>query len=272
MSATAVAQPDTITAATTSTLANRTSLLTDIGTVFGRELRPTIRNPFSVVFSMIQPLFFLALFSPLLQDVPGTNGSPLQWFVPGIVVMSCLMGASMTGSALLLEMQTGSHERMLVSPLSRPALLIGRALKEIVPIVLQAVIIVAIATPFGFDLHVTGVLVGMVILSAFCIGVGGLSYALALASKNADWMFWTVQQTLIFPVLLLAGMLLPIDGGPGWLQTMSKFNPLTYVVDAERALFSGEVMSSTVTAGVVAAAAVGALGLLVGTRSMRNSD
>jgi len=134
------------------------------------------------------------------------------------------------------------------------------------------VIIVAIATPFGFDLHVTGVLVGMVILSAFCIGVGGLSYALALASKNADWMFWTVQQTLIFPVLLLAGMLLPIDGGPGWLQTMSKFNPLTYVVDAERALFSGEVMSSTVTAGVVAAAAVGALGLLVGTRSMRNSD
>jgi len=47
-------------------------------------------------------------------------------------------------------------------------------------------------------------------------------------------MFWTVQQTLIFPVLLLAGMLLPIDGGPGWLQTMSKLNPLTSVVDAER--------------------------------------
>jgi ABC-2 type transport system permease protein len=255
---------------TAPTLAQRTGLLTDIATVFSRELRPTLRNPFSVVFSMIQPLFFLALFSPLLPDLPG--GSALQWFVPGIVVMSCLMGASMTGSALLLEMQTGSHERMLVSPLSRHALLIGRALKEIVPIFLQAVIILAIVTPFGFDLHVAGVALGLAILAAFCIGVGALSYALALASKNADWMFWTVQQTLIFPVLLLAGMLLPVEGGPGWLQTMSNFNPLTYVVDAERALFSGELFSATITSGAIAAVAVGAFGLFVGSRSMRNSD
>ena len=180
--------------------------------------------------------------------------------MPGIVVMSALMGASMTGSALQLEMHTGSHERMLVSPLSRQALLVGRALKEVVPIALQAVIIIAIVTPFGFDLHVAGVLIGLAILAAFCIGVGGLSYALALASKDNEWMFWTVQQTLIFPVLLLAGMLLPIDGGPGWLQTMSKFNPLTYVVDAERALFNGEVLSSTIAAGAVAAVSSGRSG------------
>ena len=114
-------------------------------------------------------------------------------------------------------------------------------------------------------------LIGLAILAAFCIGVGALSYALALASKNNEWMFWTVQQTMIFPVLLLAGMLLPLDGGPGWLQTMSKFNPLTYVVDAERALFNGEVFSSTIAAGATAAVVVGAFGLIVGTRSMRKS-
>ena len=55
-------------------------------------------------------------------------------------------------------------------------------------------------------------------LAVFCVGLGALSYSLALACKNQDWMFWVVQQTLLFPLLLLAGMLLPIDDGPQWLQ------------------------------------------------------
>lgn len=248
-----------------------TNLITDTGTVFSRELRPVLRNPFTVVFSMVQPLVFLALFAPLLPDVAG-GGSALQWFVPGIVVMSCLFGTSMTGSNLLYEMQTGSHERMLVTPLRRPALLIGRALKEIVPVIAQAALIVVVCLPFGFELHLAGTLVGVVILSAFCLGLGALSYTLALASKNQEWLFWTVQQTLLFPLLLLAGMLLPIDGGPGWLRTLSKFNPLSYVVDAERTLFNGDIWNSTTLTGAIAAVSVDALGLVVGVRAMRRSD
>jgi ABC-2 type transport system permease protein len=248
-----------------------TNLITDTSTVFSRELRPVLRNPFTVVFSMVQPLVFLALFAPLLPKVAG-GGSPLQWFVPGIVVMSCLFGTSMTGSNLLYEMQTGSHERMLVTPLRRPALLVGRALKEIVPVVAQAVLVVAVCIPFGFRLHLTGAVLGIVILSAFCLGLGALSYTLALASKDREWLFWTVQQTLLFPLLLLAGMLLPIENGPGWLQTLSKFNPLSYVVDAERALFNGDIWAGTTVTGTISAAAVGALGLLVGVRAMHRSD
>jgi ABC-2 type transport system permease protein len=250
-----------------------TNLVTDTGTVFSRELRPMLRNPFTVVFSMVQPLVFLALFAPLLPDLPETGGaSSLQWFVPGIVVMSCLFGTSMTGSNLLYEIQTGSHERMLVTPLRRPALLIGRALKEIVPVVAQAALIVAVCLPFGFELHLVGALLGVLLLSVFCLGLGALSYTLALAAKNQEWLFWTVQQTLLFPLLLLAGMLLPIDGGPGWLRTLSRFNPLTYVVDAERALFNGDILTSATVTGLVSAVAVGGLGLLVGTRAMKRSD
>jgi ABC-2 type transport system permease protein len=248
-----------------------TTLVTDTATVFTRELRPVLRNPFSVIFSMIQPLFFLALFAPLLPDVVGGE-SALQWFVPGIVVMVCLFGTSTTGANLLFEIQTGSHERMLVTPLRRPALIIGRALKEIVPMFAQAALIVAATTPFGFQLHAAGAFLGLLLLSVFCVGLGSLSYTLGLASKNQEWLFWAVQQTLLFPLLLLAGMLLPIDGGPGWLQTLSKLNPLTYVVDAERALFNGDVFSSAVGAGAVAAAAVAAIGLFVGVRAMRRSS
>ncbi|WP_433828724.1 ABC transporter permease [Actinoplanes sp. CA-015351] len=242
-------------------------MLTDTRVVFSRELRPVIRDPFSVIFSMIQPLFFLGLFAPLL---PGDNS--LQWFVPGIIVMSCLFGSSMTGSNLLFEMQTGSHERMLVTPLRRPALLIGRALKEIVPMIAQAVLIVAVCIPFGFELHLPGALLGLFILAAFCIGLGALSYTLALAAKNKEWLFWTVQQTLIFPLLLLAGVLLPLDNGPGWLRALSHINPMTYVVNAERALFNGDVLTRSTLEGVIAATVVAVFGLLIGVRAMQRSD
>ncbi|BEL09587.1 ABC transporter permease [Actinoplanes sichuanensis] len=244
-----------------------TSLVTDTRVVFSRELRPVIRDPFSVIFSMVQPLFFLGLFAPLL---PGDES--LQWFVPGIIVMSCLFGSSMTGSNLLFEIQTGSHERMLVTPLRRPALLIGRALKEIVPMLAQAVLIVAVCLPFGFELHLGGALLGVAVLTGFCVGLGALSYTLALASKNKEWLFWTVQQTLLFPLLLLAGVLLPLDNGPGWLQALSKINPMTYVVTAERALFNGDVWNRDTLAGLIAAVLVGALGLTVGVRAMQRSD
>ena len=92
------------------------------------------------------------------------------------------------------------------------------------------------------------------ILGLFSVGIGSLSFALALVSKGQEWLFWTVQQTLIFPILLLAGMLLPLEGAPGWLQFASDLNPLTYIVEAERALFAGAYPADTSLAGFVAAA------------------
>lgn len=245
-------------------------VLADTWNVMMRELRPVLRQPASVLFAMVQPLVFLGLFAPLLPEADG--GSALQWFVPGIIAMTALMGASFTGSALTDEIMTGSHERLLVSPLSRSSLLVGRSLKEVVPMLMQTAIVLAVVTPFSFDLHLPGVLVGMAMLSLFSIGVGALSFALALVAKDQVWLFWTVQQTLIFPLLLLAGMLLPVDDGPGWLRTASSFNPLTYIVEAERALFAGSFPAGDVLAGFAAGAAVAALGLGVGLRVMNRAE
>lgn len=247
-----------------------TIFVSDTVNVMGRELKPVWREPMSVVFAMIQPLVFLGLFAPLLPEM--AEGSALQWFVPGIVAMTALMGASFTGANLMEEMQSGSHERQLVSPLGRPALLVGRALKEVVPMLMQVAIIVAVVTPFSFDLHLGGVLVAALLLAVFSVGIGALSFALALASKGQDWMFWTIQQTLLFPALLTAGVLLPIDGAPRWLEIVSALNPMTYVVDAVRALFAGTYPVDVLAEGLAGAVVVAALGLLVGVRSMRNAD
>lgn len=248
------------------------TLVTDTMTVMTRELRPTLRNPFSVIFTMVQPLFFLALFGPLLISVTGQGtAATLQTFVPGILVMSALFAASTTGSNLLLEIQTGSHERILVTPLSRSSLLLGRALKEIVPLVAQASIIVAVVIPFGFRLELGGAVIGMAMLAVFGVGLGALSYTLALAVQSEDWIFWSVQQTLIFPLLLLSGMLLPLDDAPGWLQALSTLNPLTHIVDAERALFAGDVTETVVLWGALSAAGLAVVGLTVGIRAMQRA-
>ena len=253
------------------------NLLRDTHLVMTRELRPVLHDPFSLVFGMIQPLVFLALFGPLLvgslggQADSALGGSVWQWFVPSILVMTALFGTSTVGANLLFEFQTGAHERMLVTPLSRPSLLIGRALKEMVPLAAQAVIIVVVMIPFGFVLYPAGAVIGFLLLAVFGVGLGSFSYALAIAVRKQEWMFWVVQQTLIFPLMILSGMLLPLESGPGWMQVASHFNPLTYLVNAERALFSGEVGTLDTLWGWVAALLTVAAGLTVGIRSMRHS-
>ena len=230
--------------AMTARSAPRAALFRDTGIVMARELRPVLADPFSLVFGMIQPLVFLGLFGPLLAGSVGGRRSAAdvwQWFVPSILVMTALFGTSTTGANLLFELQTGAHERMLVTPLSRPSLLVGRSLKEMVPLGRAGTGHhpgdAAVRVP---TLYPLGALVGLAMLAVFGVGLGSLSYALAIAVRKQEWMFWVVQQTLLFPLMILSGMLLPLETGPGWMRVAAAFNPLAYVVDAERALFAGE--------------------------------
>jgi len=248
------------------------SLAADTGLVCCRELRPLLRDPFSVVFTLVQPLVFLAFFGPLLDTVAGIGGdSTLQWFVPGIIVMSALFGASATGSNLAEEIASGSYERMLVTPLHRSALLLGRAGKELVPTIAQAVVIMAVVIPFGFDLFPLGATAGLSLIAVFAVGLGALSHALALAVRDNQWMFWAIQQTVLFPLLLLSGILLPIDDAPGWITVLSRINPLTYIVNAARDLFANDFVASTIISGAVASAGVLIVGLAAGLKSVHNS-
>jgi ABC-2 type transport system permease protein len=250
------------------------TMLFDIRNVWWRESLLIVRDPFTLVFSLVQPLVFLALFGPLLTGVASETAfggdSTLQWFLPGVVVMITMFGTSMTGANLQFEIMTGSFERILATPLARPALVIGRALKELTPLVAQAAIITLVAVPFGFQLFPLHVIVGLLMLGVFGVGVGALSYALAIAARKTEWIFWAVQQSLLFPLLILSGMMLPLETGPAWMQALSHLNPLTYIVNAERILFAGMV-DVEVGYGFVAALATAIVGLVVGVRAIRQA-
>lgn len=248
----------------------RRGLAGDVLIVTTRELRPVAADPFSLVVGLIQPLFFLLLFGPLVVSgtTPGT-AHPWAWFVPGILVMISLFGTAGTGSNLQYDLQDGSHERLLVTPLARSSLFVGRALKEFVPLVVQAVVVVLVMVPFGFHPHAGGGVLGLLLLGVLGVGIGSLSYALAIAVREQDWMFWTVHQTVLFPLMILSGMLLPLGEGPAWMRVLARFNPLTHVVEAERDLFAGRITTPEVGYGFLAAGTTAVLGFLLGLRALR---
>ncbi|MER7134492.1 ABC transporter permease [Streptosporangium saharense] len=246
-------------------------LVRDTATVFSREFAPVPRQPLTLLFTMTQPLVFLFLFGPALSGATtfGQGEAPWQWFVPGILIMLCLTGPMSAGYSLLVELLGGSLERMLVTPLSRTAMLVGRTMKEFVILLAQAALIVAFALPLGFRPSPLGVAAGLVLLTVLGAGLGGLSFVLAIASRPGGELFFGVTQLVMFPLVLLSGLLLPVETGPGWLRGAAALNPLFYVVEAERSLFAGRFTDPAVPYGVLAAGVVAAVGLALGVRAMR---
>jgi ABC-2 type transport system permease protein len=249
------------------------TFLTDTATAFRREIGPTLRSWYYIVFGLVQPLLYLALFVPLLANIPGPEGaSPLQWFVPGMVTMLVLFTTVSCGWALTEELMSGSFERFLATPMSRPAILVGRALKELAPLLLQALILIVVAAPFGLVLHPLPMLLGLALLMLFGVGVAAMSYALAIASKHDGSLFYMVSHSVALPLMLLGGVLLPMTGAPDWLYLLSRFNPLTYLVEAERALFMGQVATPAVAFGAAVALLVAAVGLAIGVSQIRKAS
>ncbi|MGW9347548.1 ABC transporter permease [Nocardiopsis flavescens] len=246
----------------------RPSPLRDTGIVFARQMRPLLHRPALLLFGMLQPVLYLVLFAPLLSGLAGAEGeNPWQWFVPGLLVMLALFTAGFAGFGLLPELASGAHERLTATPVSRVALLLGRVLGDVAVMTAQAVLIVVLVLPFGFRVPVAGLVVGLLLLVVLGTGVSSVSYLVALRVRRT-FVFAPIVQTAVMPLMLLSGVLLPMELAPGWLYGLSRINPVAYVVDAERALFAGE-WNAVVALGWAVAVAATLLVLLLGSRAMR---
>src|SRR5579872_6208305 len=135
-------------------------LLRDTWLIFVRNLVVTVRNPVWVFVSLAQPLFFLVLFAPLLTSIAKTPGFPaggaLNIFTPGLLIQLGLFGSAFVGFTLISELREGVVERMRVTPVSRFALLLGRALRDILQLLLQSLLLVLAAWPFGLSIDPWG--------------------------------------------------------------------------------------------------------------------
>ncbi len=244
--------------------------------VFDRSMRLSMRNPVWVIIGLVQPILYLALFGPLLEQVvsstPGLPaGDAWQIFVPGLLVQLGIFGAAFVGFGLIAEYRAGVIERMRVSPAHRTALLLGRVLRDVIVLLVQGALLTLVAVPFGLRAPVGGVVLALLVVGLLAAAFSSLSYAAALRLKSEDALA-PLLNGIAVPVLLLSGILLPMTLAPQWLRTLSDVNPLKHVVDGVRAFFRGDVTTSAGAWGLASTVLLVAVGFLVGTRTFRRES
>lgn len=259
------------------TAARTTAMLTsrpmrDTLLVFRRAIGISVRNPVWLVMGAAQPLLYVFLFGPLLVNLAGMPGFPpgnaWQVFVPAILVLLGLFGGAFAGFGLISEWRDGVIDRMRVTPMSRFALLFGRVLRDVAVLVVQAVLLVLAGVAMGLRAPIGGVIVGILIVAAMGVTMSAGGYAVALKVKSEDALAPLVNGIMV-PLMLLAGVLLPITKGlaPDWLYYLSRCNPIVYVVEACRAAFLGDFGSGHFWVGLAVAVALAAVGVTVASRT-----
>ncbi|GAC1470551.1 MAG: ABC transporter permease [Candidatus Dormibacteraceae bacterium] len=245
-------------------------LLRDIWLVFGRYFGLFIRNPAWVALGVLQPLLYLLLFAPLLKPLNGVPGFPsggaYNVFVPGLLVQLGLFGAAGVGFSLIAELRAGVIERLRVTPVSRVALLLGRALRDIVSITVQSLILILLALPFGLSVNPLGVIVVLALIALIGLFTASISYAVAL-SVSDEGVYASIVFTASLPILLLSGVLLPLGFAPPWLRNIAALNPLSYAVDAARAVFLAHLTDPSVVKGVAIMLVLSIIAIFIGARA-----
>ena len=237
-------------------------LARDTWLIFHRQTLLLLRNPVGLVFGIVQPLFYLLLFGPLLRPALGVTDQAASYrvFVPGMLVLLAIFASLFAGMGLLEDVHEGILRRSRVTPVSRLALLLGRSLRDMVSIGIQATVLTLAALPFGLRVPLGSLLPAYLLLGLITLALSAFSYALALKLETIDAMAPLVN-LLAQQLLLLSGILLPLALAPGWLRGIAAFNPFSYAVDATRALFAGDYAAHSVwqalaVTGVLAAVTV----------------
>lgn len=216
-------------------------LLRDTWLVFQRHMLLMSRTPMLIILGLAQPVVYLILFAPLLKEAlvnlgaQSTNDA-YRFYVPGMLVALAMATGLYAGFALLSEMASGVIERSRVTSISRSAMLIGRALRDVVVIVIQALILVILSIPLGLAVFVDNVLVAFAILALVTLFTSAISYTIAL-KVSGPAVLGQVMNNVAQPLMLMSGTLLPIALAPLWLRNISEWNPFAWAVDGMRSLF-----------------------------------
>ncbi|MEV4613089.1 ABC transporter permease [Kitasatospora sp. NPDC049258] len=248
--------------------------ITDSLAIFQRSVNYTLRNPVWVAVGLIQPVLYLLLFGPLLVKLSAGPGFRTQnsWsvFVPGLLVQQAMFSCIFVGMGILSEQRSGVLDRLRITPASKTALLAGRVARDVLVILTQVLILVLGAVLAGLRARPAGVLLAVLLIGVLAVGLSSLSYGLALRLRQEE-AFSGLLNAVGLPVLLLSGILLPMSLAPTWLAYLSKANPLTHIVEAERHLFAGDIGSGPVALGAgLAVLLVAAAGRLA-VRAMQDT-
>lgn len=208
-----------------------------------RDVKRFLRTPSRIIGSIAMPLLFLVFlgFGFSGAAIPGlpANVDYLQYLVPGMVGFTMLFGASFAGLSILSDQDVGFLKEILVAPISRTSIVLGRIAGGSTTALVQAGLILLFSIPLGFRIT-SLVALPIALVFLILIAVTFVGFGVALASQFSDSEgFGLIIQFVIFPLFFLSGAIYPIASLPEPVQLLAFLNPLTYGVDGLRAVLVG---------------------------------
>ena len=225
-----------------------------IGTVAFRELIRLRRMPTRVVSGLAQPILFLLVLGAGLQHLVGKHGisgvSYQEYIFPGVLAMSVITSALFSAIAIVWDREFGFMREMLVAPVSRGALVLGKTVGGGSVAVAQGTILIVLAPFVGVHLTVLNVLglFGVLVLLAFAMTALGIVLASRMRRMES---FQMVMALVLQPMIFLSGAIFPLKRLPGWLGLPCRLNPATYGVDLARRALLGQDLALTIGHHVV---------------------
>ncbi|MGW2050222.1 ABC transporter permease [Streptomyces sp. NPDC001858] len=244
-----------------------------------RQLMVFARQPAYAVITLIQPVIWLFLFGGLFKSVVELGGfgttSYLDYLVPGVVVMSALAANLWAGMGTLEEIQRGTLDRFLTTPVSRAALMNGNVVHNGIVTALQSTVIVLLGLVGGADYPggFAGVVVLVVASALLGTVFGALSNALGMLVRERESIIG-VNTFLLLPLTFLSSAFMAPDRMPDWIRHVARFNPLDWAMTAGRSALSADPDwgAVLVRGGALLALAVAAVWLSIRTfRSYQRS-
>ena len=251
-------------------LARRAAAVHDFFTIAGRSVRGVFREPEFFIPALIVPVFFFVVNIGALQDFAEQGGAVTDFkaFQLPVAIVFAVTGVS-RASALVTDIQSGYFDRLLLTPIRRPMLLLGLMAADIVSIVLLTIPVLILGLVLGVSFE-TGVL-GMVVFIAYGamwgLAFAGFPYAIALKTGNPAAV--NSSFILFFPFAFLTTSFLPKEALTGWLETIATYNPVTYVLDGLRSLISVGWEWDTLAKGAAASFALMAISFGLASLAMR---
>jgi ABC-2 type transport system permease protein len=256
------------------------SELRAIKVVWKRELIRFSRDRLRILTSLMQPFLFLFVLGTGLSRIAsaGTHGVNLRTFVyPGVLCMAVMFTAMFSAASLVWDREFGFLREMMVAPVRRSSLVLGKCFGGATVAAFQGVIVLCLAPLVGvpYALGWVAIVFCLQVLLAFSITAFGVMVAARVTQMQS---FMALMQMAIMPMFFISGALFPVSGLPRWLEVLNRLDPLTYAVDPmRRAVFADLSISAAArhaldpgvtwfgwhVPGVLEAAVVGLLGLVM---------
>lgn len=239
-----------------------------------RHVKTQIRMKVWIFMNLFQPILWLLLFTQVfksLSELPEMGDtSYLQFFAPGVVVMTVMFGSAWTGMGMLHDIDMGILSKMLATPVTRVSIISSRVIASMLVLVVQALVIFTLAVIMGVNVAtgIAGVLLSIIIVSLLGLGFAAFSNGLALLFKRPEPLMGVINFVSL-PMMFLSSTMMPSGLLPDWLDIVRRFNPVDYAVVGIRGLVGEGFIFSELLLSLVVLAAWALIGIGFGTLMFR---